>query len=139
MFQKILVAVDGSEHGYKAAQLAAQLAHTLSASLRVITVYEPLPEYLGEPEFQKAINKRMVHAQEILERTIQAIGAMHKDIKTEMLEGPVAEAILAVAEVRKVDLIVMGTRGLGRLTGLLLGSQSQKVVQHAPCPVLLVR
>lgn len=60
-------------------------------------------------------------------------------LETDVLEGPAAEAILRVAEVRKVDLIVMGTRGLGQLKGLLLGSQSQKVLAHAPCPVLLAR
>lgn len=57
----------------------------------------------------------------------------------EVLEGPPAEAILNVANVREIDLIVMGTRGLGRLAGALLGSQSQKVVAHASCPVLLAR
>jgi len=56
-----------------------------------------------------------------------------------VLEGPPAEAILNVAETREIDLIVMGTRGLGRFTGMLLGSQSQKVVSHASCPVTLVR
>jgi len=51
----------------------------------------------------------------------------------------VAEAVLSVAEVRGNDLIVMGTRGLGRLAGAQLGSQSQKVVANDSCPVLLVR
>jgi nucleotide-binding universal stress UspA family protein len=60
-------------------------------------------------------------------------------LKTEVLEGSAAEAILEVASTRKSDLIVMGSRGLGTLSGLLLGSQSQKVVQHANCPVLIVK
>jgi nucleotide-binding universal stress UspA family protein len=44
-----------------------------------------------------------------------------------------------VAVTRASDVIVMGSRGLGTLAGLLLGSTSQKVVSHAPCPVLIVR
>ena len=60
-------------------------------------------------------------------------------VHIEPCEGDPAEAIVNVAAVRHCDLIVMGSRGLGRLTGLLLGSQSQKVVQHAPCPVLIAR
>jgi nucleotide-binding universal stress UspA family protein len=44
-----------------------------------------------------------------------------------------------VANTRKADLIIMGSRGLGTLAGLVLGSQSQKVISHAPCPVLVVR
>ena len=53
--------------------------------------------------------------------------------------GVPAEAILQAARAEKADLIVMGTRGLGALGSLFLGSQSQRVVAEAPCPVLLVR
>ena len=53
--------------------------------------------------------------------------------------GPPAEAILNLAEVREIDLIIMGTRGLSRLAGVLLGSESQKVISHADCPVMLAR
>ena len=49
------------------------------------------------------------------------------------------ESIIEVARIRDSSLIVMGSRGLGRLAGLVLGSTSQKVVSHAPCPVLIVR
>ena len=56
-----------------------------------------------------------------------------------LLEGAPAEAILQAARAEKADLIVMGTRGLGALGSLFLGSQSQRVVAEAPCPVLLVR
>lgn len=56
-----------------------------------------------------------------------------------ILECPAAEAILLVANMRGVDLIIMGTRGLGRLTSALMGSQSQKVVGEASCSVLLIR
>jgi len=55
------------------------------------------------------------------------------------LQGRPAEAILQAAIAEKADLIVMGTRGLGAVGSLFLGSQSQKVVAEAPCPVLLVR
>jgi len=55
------------------------------------------------------------------------------------LEGQPAEAILQAAVGERADLIVMGTRGLGAIGSLFLGSQSQKVVAEAPCPVLLVR
>ncbi len=60
-------------------------------------------------------------------------------LELEVLEGPPAEAILRVAETHGVDLIVMGTRGLGGLAGTLLGSQSQKVVMRVKRPVLPVR
>jgi len=67
------------------------------------------------------------------------VGEIPGEIKADVLQGPPAEAILDVAKTRECDLIVMGSRGLGQFTGLLLGSQSQKVVQHAECPVLIVK
>lgn len=139
MFKNILLAVDGSSHALRAARVGADLARSLQANLRVVIAYDPVPPYLGEPQMSVAIHARMEEAEKILQAALDEIGTIPGELKTEVLEGPPAEAILAVAETRKNDLIIMGTRGLGRLTGMLLGSQSQKVVSNAPCPVLLVR
>jgi len=111
----------------------------MQAELRVVTAFDPVPTYLGEPNLQKTIDERFDQAGQILAVALEQIGEIPGELKTDVLEGPAAEAILGVVEARGNDLIIMGTRGLGRLTGLLLGSQSQKVVSHAPCPVLLVR
>ena len=67
------------------------------------------------------------------------MGQIPCEINTVMIEGSAAEAVLDVAVTRNSDVIVIGSRGLGTLAGLLLGSTSQKVVAHAPCPVLIVR
>ena len=140
MFKHILLGVDGSEHALHAAKTAADLARSLqSETLRIVVAYDSVPPYLGEPNMQTAISARMKEAEKILQKAVGVVGEIPGEIHTETLEGPPAEAILDVANTRKCDLIVMGSRGLGRLTGLLLGSQSQKVVQHAPCPVLIVR
>ncbi|OGO38806.1 MAG: universal stress protein [Chloroflexi bacterium RBG_16_57_11] len=139
MYKNILVAVDGSEHALKAARVAGEFARQMQAELRLVTVYEPVPTYLGEPNLQHALDERFALAQQVIDGALQEIGEIPGELKTDVLEGPAAEAILAVIEARNNDLVIMGTRGLGRLTGLLLGSQSQKVVAHAPCPVLLVR
>ena len=139
MFKNILVAVDGSEHALKAAQVAGDMARSMEANLRVVTVYEPLPSYLGEPYLQRAISECLSQAQTILKEALNEIGSIPGELETEILEGSVAEAILTILETRNIDLVVMGTRGRGRLVSALLGSQSQKVVQLAPCPVLLMR
>lgn len=60
-------------------------------------------------------------------------------VKIEVADGDPAEVIVDTASREKADLIVMGTRGLGRLKGLLLGSVSHKVAQHSPCSCLTVR
>ena len=77
--------------------------------------------------------------EELLKNALEHAQCRVANITLELREAPEAEAILEAAGRRQCDLIVMGTRGLGRLAGLLLGSVSQKVVQHAQCPVLLVR
>jgi len=139
MFRKILVGVDGSEHGYKAAKVAGELARYMQADLWVVVSFEEVPRYLGDSHLQEAMTARIREAHEILRRAQENIGTIPGTLTPEVLEGPPAEAILVAADVHGVDLIVMGTRGLGRLAGLLLGSQSQKVAAHAKCPVLLVR
>ncbi|MEP0807537.1 MAG: universal stress protein [Chloroflexota bacterium] len=139
MFERILLAVDGSEHAVRAAKVAADLARCMKAELRVLVVYAPIPPYLGEPNLQQAINARLDEAQAILQRAVETVGEIPGEIHTELIEGDAAETIIEVAKTRNSDLIVMGSRGLGRLAGLLLGSTSQKVLSHAPCPVLIVR
>ncbi len=140
MFRKILVGVDGSEHGFRAARVAGELARHMETDLLVVvSSFEEVPRYLGGAALQEVIAARMNNARAILQQALEVIGPVPGEVATDILEGPPAEAILTIAEARGVDLIVMGTRGLGRLAGLLLGSQSQKVAAHAQCPVLLVR
>ena len=140
MFEKVLLAVDGSEHALHAARTAADLARAIkSKDFRIVVVYDFIPPYLGEPNMQNAINARLEDAKAILENAVKTVGQLPCEIHTELIEGSSAQAIIDVATTRKSDVIVMGSRGLGTLAGLLLGSTSQKVVGHAPCPVLIVR
>lgn len=140
MFDKILLAVDGSEHALHAARTAADLARTMKPNeFRIVISYDIIPMYLGEPNMQYAIDSRKSDAEEILRLAVKEVGSIPCEIHTELIEGDAAEAIIDVAATRKSDVIVMGSRGLGRLAGLLLGSTSQKVLAHAPCPVLIVR
>jgi len=139
MFKNILLGVDGSKHSLHAAQKAAVLAICTEANLWIVVAHPTVPAYLGEPNFQDAIVARLAESKKIMEEAIKAVGEIPGEIHTEILEGSAAEVVLNVANVRHIDLIVMGSRGHGKLRGLLLGSQSQKVLQHAPCPVMIVR
>lgn len=140
MFEKILLAVDGSEHSKNAAKIVGEMAKTYGVKkVFVVVAYEPIPTYLGEPNLQIVIDARLAEANQILEDGLFALGDLPCPVVTEILEGPSAEAIIDVAAIREVDLIVLGSRGRGQLTGLLLGSTSQKVVGHAHCPVLVTR
>jgi nucleotide-binding universal stress UspA family protein len=139
MFKNILVGVDGSDYAYKAAEMAGEMARCTQADLWVVSCFEPVPSYLGEPNLQQAITEHISHAEGVLKVAIEKIGQIPGQVYQEVIQGSPADSILSVAKVRQVDLIVMGTRGLGRISGLLLGSQSQKVVSQANCPVMLVR
>ncbi|MBU1611225.1 MAG: universal stress protein, partial [Proteobacteria bacterium] len=67
---------------------------------------------------------------------LEAEGIAHE---TRIFGGPTAEVIFDTAEVEKVDMIVMGTRGKSELSGLLVGSVTHKILHIAPCPVLVIR
>ena len=139
MFKNILLGVDGSEHSLRAAEKATALAICMNANLWIVVAHPTVPAYLGEPNFQDAIVARLAESKKIMNDALEAVGEIPGEIHTEILEGSAAEVVLNVANVRHCDLIVMGSRGRGKLRGLLLGSQSQKVLQHAPCPVMIVR
>jgi nucleotide-binding universal stress UspA family protein len=140
MFENLLLAVDGSEHAMKAAQVASNLANAMNAqTLRIVVAYDTIPVHIGDPYMQNALNARISETEEILQRAVQVVWAVTAQIYTEMIEGNPAETILDVARSRNSDLIIMGARGLGKLAGLPLGGTSQKVLSLAPCPVLIVR
>jgi len=141
MFKNILVPVDGSDHALHALNVACDLAQKYGAALRLIHAYPPIftEGLMSSDDIEAVIATRARAGDAILQRAVEHIKGRTTDVTTELREASDAEAILEEAETHHCDLIVMGTRGLGRLAGLLLGSVSQKVVQHAKCPVLLVR
>jgi nucleotide-binding universal stress UspA family protein len=147
--EHILVGVDGSEPSLKAVDFAADLASKYNAELIVLTV---VPDF--SPEVDPAVEEyaRSEHipgpattlvltlADSVLDnarKMAQAKGATR--ISTERSFGNPAQEIIAAAKDRQADLIVVGSRGHGRLSGLLLGSVAQKVISLAHCPVVVVR
>ncbi|MFN8453271.1 MAG: universal stress protein [Anaerolineae bacterium] len=139
MFKHIVVAVDGSEHSDRALEYAKMLAECFGSLLRLVHAFPQTSDLLGYEEYEKLVSRRESTGQAVLDEARQKLGQTHIDVHEELLEGPPAEAILAVAETRQADLIVMGTRGLSTIPGLLLGSVSHKVIRHAACPVMLTR
>jgi nucleotide-binding universal stress UspA family protein len=102
------VAVDGSEHGKKAARAAGEMARQHYSDLWVVVAYDVLPKYFGEPNLQEALTHRLDQSEETYVKTIQEIGKNPYSVHKEILEGPAAEAILSVANMRGVDLIIIG-------------------------------
>ena len=139
MFKRILLGFDGSDHAQRAAKVAAGIARQeKDAQMWVVVVVEPIPTELGKPYFSELILMRTNAGDELVELAKQIIGdgiTVHE----ELLFATPAESIIEVADTQNCDLIVMGTRGLGGLRSLLLGSQIHKVISLAKCPVLAVK
>ena len=139
----ILLATDGSKEAQLASTTAADLAEKTNSELHVLTVGPDLPLYeLPEhpAEFEDVLRENRRRAKEVLEQQAKRIEEAGVTIKeTHLLEGRAEEEIVELAEEIGAGLIVMGSRGHGRLRRTLLGSVSDAVVRHAHCPVTIVR
>jgi nucleotide-binding universal stress UspA family protein len=139
----ILLATDGSEEAELAATTAADLAEKTNSELHLVTVGPDYPLY-ELPEhpagFEDVLRENRREAKEMLEQQAKRIEESGGTVKeTHLREGRAYEEIVEVAEEIDAGLIVMGSRGHGRLRRALLGSVSDAVVRHAHCPVTIVR
>ncbi|WP_206811199.1 universal stress protein [Paradesulfitobacterium ferrireducens] len=136
--RSILVGLDGSKSSRKALQAAVDLSRKLNATVTTLTVVH-LPDFSpggGEVEELEQAEK---YYQPLLQE-VKAYGStLGCDIMTVILKGHPTEQLLQYAEDHQVDLIVIGTRGLGGFKKLLMGSVAQKVVSYSKIPVMVIR
>lgn len=135
----VLLPVDGSQHATRAATYAMKMAGLIPARLLLVHCHRPFPVKLGEPYFQKAVDKIMQASADLLSPFRSLLEEGGADFGDMVLEGPPAEKICEVARIEDCEMIIMGSRGRSDLKGLLLGSVAHRVLQQAPCPVLIVR
>jgi nucleotide-binding universal stress UspA family protein len=138
MFTNIVLAYDGSEYSQRALQRAKAIAERFEATLWLVHVFRNPSDLLGYTDYEKLFAKRKSAAQAVLDDARQQLGRTTFTIQEKLQDGLETESILKVAENCKADLIVMGTRGLGTVKGLLVGSVSRKVIHYAECPVMVV-
>jgi len=140
---KLLIAIDGSDQARRAIEAAGRLAkHGASVEAVLVHVRES-PAYYGELppfDFQSIESGLRQRQAELLEAALaQARSIGLQPVTTQAAEGQAAQEIVRLAAERGVDCIVMGTRGMNALGGLLLGSVAQRVVHLASVPVMLVK
>lgn len=139
MFEKILLAVDGSDDSKAARKLAGELARRDGAKVIVVHAFPPVYPGPFELPTEKTIKEFTSTGQDVAQQAADAIEDDDVEVIVEEPMGPAADAILKVAKTHQPDLIVMGNRGHGEISSLLLGSVSHRVLAHAKAPVLVVK
>ena len=140
--QKIVCALDLSEHSRQVAEYATMLAKMSGASIVAVYAAPTLTQYTG---FHVPPNTIDSFVGEIVSRAEKAMAdfvAEHcpdVQVKAEVVVGYAAEEILSLAENEDADLIVMGTHGRKGIDRILFGSVAEKVVKNSSRPVLTIR
>lgn len=138
MFERILVPIDDSENSNRAIKDAVKIAKLTNATVTLIHVY-PAGKTILTSDRQHFYELQKEECKKKLEKGKSIAKAEGLDVETIMLGGDPVEQIITVAKEGKFDLIVIGARGVSKLTALILGSVSQGVVNNAPCSVLVTK
>ena len=146
MIRKILVALDGSDCAERALDFALDIAHQYSAEIQLLSVV--IPCFLPSQSMYLLKSEAIDDCVKQLETAFRGIlseaeGKVKKEkpylkVSTKLETGDPSEKIVETAKRGNFDIIVMGSRGLGR-RDYALGSVSSKVADHAPCPLLIVK
>jgi nucleotide-binding universal stress UspA family protein len=148
MYKHILVPTDGSSLSNKAARAAARLAHETGARLTAIYAIPPMGQPMvfdgfvydtsySQEQYEQGMRK---HADKALQKVKSEAAAQSvKCDAISVIEGNPWEAIIKAAKSKKCDLIVMASHGRRGLQGVLLGSETTKVLTHSKTPVLVCR
>jgi len=142
MIKHIMVPYDKSEPANRAFDFAVDLAKKYNATISVLSCV--VPQVPMDPNFGTTYADTLRFMQQDATNTISKLESMLIElkipVKTAILVGvSITDELLSYAESHEVDIIVMGSRGLGGFKKLLLGSVASGVSQHSKCPVLIVK
>lgn len=137
--RKIAAAIDGSEYSDKVLDKAMEFAQLLDAAIVLIYCHRKFPKILGQPHRDHIISAIMDETEEAVAPFVKRLSDSAVPFIERFMEEPAATMITEVADHEQCEMIIMGSRGLGEIEGLLLGSVTHRVLQIAKCPVLVVR
>lgn len=145
MYEKILVPFDNSSQSFSAAQHALKLALVSGAT---VTLFHVVQDSLYDPEERARVrigidrdtilNELKIKAESMLEQLRERLTGNDIRIDTAVVAGNPAREILKKAKIEGYDVIIIGSRGLGKIPGILMGSVSNKVCSGATCPVIVI-
>lgn len=144
-YASILVGTDGSASSFRAVERAAEIAADTKASLLIASAYQPI----SDRDRDRAVNQLGNDAYKVMgsnpaddalrDAAALAKKAGAKDVDTVAEAGDPVDILVALIDAKKVDLCVVGNRGLNSLAGRLLGSVPANISHRASCDVLIVR
>ena len=142
--KKILLLVDGSENSIQAKEYAAYLAEVTKSSVDILHVVNLGAEYaalnpVAGGYVPEELTEDLKENGEAVLREAKIGFAIDTQVRTQLGFGAPTEVAISFCEEHKPDLLIMGSRGMGTLKGLVLGSVSGYLTSHAPCPVLVVK
>jgi nucleotide-binding universal stress UspA family protein len=160
LITKILVGIDGSEKSQKALDYALEIAEKFSASIQILNVFQPLPEFGNQPDMLQPVvsgypqgqtgyssdlasfmkELRKMH-EAILSRATDRATKLKPNLKinSELTEGDPSSQIVETAANGQFNLIIIGHKGESKFNEFLLGSTSERVAHQAKCAVLIVK
>jgi nucleotide-binding universal stress UspA family protein len=141
LIQKVLVAVDGSENSERALDFAMVFAEKYFSALTILNVTELSPVvYPGDEMIVVAKDMHKLH-EAILVKAVTRVKAVKPNLIVSPIlrEGDPSVEIVAVSKEGEFDIVVLGHHGVGKVTGIILGSISEKVTRSLSCTVIIVK
>lgn len=137
--KKILVAIDGSEHSHKVVDKAIEFARLINAEVLLVYCHQKFPVILGQPYRDRQVADILDESEKLIEPFILRLQKEDIPAEDRIMEEPAGKMIPEIARIENCDLIIMGSRGLSNLAGMIVGSVTNRVLQTAPCSVLVVK
>jgi nucleotide-binding universal stress UspA family protein len=146
--ESVIVGMDGSEDSFQALRFLLSLPLARQTKLRLLSVVEPIHYPTSAPGalrghlvrmLKEIESERRSQLENVLEKAAAELEGSITRVTRSTPTGNPADVIVAAAAAHDADLVVVGARGLGGMSRLLLGSVSERVLQYARCPVLIVK
>jgi universal stress protein A len=146
-YDKILVPIDFSEHSKRTVSYATKTASRHNSTIYLLHVFQ-IPDYVVTPyarrkqncaEVQSQVDAAEQEARENLDAFAEELSSKGIKVQPYLRVGYPFDEIVLMATHFDVDLIIIGSHGRGAISRLLVGSTAERVVEHAPCPVLVVK
>lgn len=138
--KKIVISVDKSDYAEQVMKAACDVAENINADVEILTVIET-PAFVSEGEFDASLIED--EKKEVAEYQKKLINSYFSGstllVESTILHGSPAKKICEYAKKTKADIVVVGTRGMGKIQSKLLGSVSEMVIKNCHCSVLIVR